>query len=299
MSSREEPASRSRIAFATCAGVTGIASDDRLVVAPLGALGVQVVPWVWDDPAGSPEGVRGVVLRSCWDYHEKTAAFLAWLERLQATNLPTYNPLSTVRWNLDKRYLRDLEARGAVVPRTAWIEAGARDDLGAILAENGFIEAVVKPRISLSACDTWRTSAATASADQPRFEALTRGRAVLVQEYLPAIATSGELSFVFLGGRFSHAVRKLPAPGDFRVQRDHGGTRALVTPTPAALAEAERIVGMVDEELLLARVDMVEVEGRLVVMELEAIDPELYLALCPEAPARFARCIARAFGEGP
>ena len=116
----------------------------------------------------------------------------------------------------------------------------------------------------------------------------------MVQAFLPEVTTAGELSFVFLGGQHSHTVRKVPRAGDFRVQQDHGGSRELVTATPAQIAEATRVLTAAQEPLLFARIDMVETPRGLVLMELEAIDPELFLALDPGAPQRFADSIARA-----
>ena len=153
---------------------------------------------------------------------------------------------------------------------------------------------VLKPQISLSAFGTFRASLATADALQERFDMLTAERAMMVQTFLPEVISQGELSFVFLGGRHSHTVRKLPRSGDFRVQKDHGGSRELVEAAPALVVEAERMLAAAGAPLLYARVDVVETAGGLVLMELEAIDPELLLGFMPGAPERFAEAIVAA-----
>ncbi|MFT3776339.1 MAG: hypothetical protein QM820_64160 [Minicystis sp.] len=281
-----------RIAFTTCAAVPHLSRDDHLAVAALQDLGIEVVPWIWEAP--EPPGIAAVVHRSCWDYHEKAAAFRAWLDALERRGIPSLNAVPAVRWNLDKRYLRDLAARGVPIPKSLWIEAGSRVALPALLHEHALDEVVVKPQISLSAFGTFRTSRAAAAEAKQRFAALLAERDMMVQAFLPAIVSGGELSFVFFAGRHSHTVRKRPAPGDFRVQQDHGGSRALVTTSPALVAEAERVLAATGQPLLYARVDAVETDAGLVLMELEAIDPELFLAMDPAAPARFAEAIATA-----
>jgi glutathione synthase/RimK-type ligase-like ATP-grasp enzyme len=290
-----------RVAFTTCAVVPELSGDDRLAIPALRALGVEVVPWVWEAPA--PPGLDAVVHRSCWDYHEKSAAFLAWLDALEASALPSFNAVPAVRWNVNKRYLRDLTARGVAVQETAWLDAGERVDLAALLRARGLDEVVIKPQISLSAFATSRASRATAAEAQASLDAIGRERAMMVQAFLPEVIEHGELSFVFFGGQHSHTVRKRPRPGDFRVQQDHGGSRAPVDATPALIAEAARMLAAAETPLLYARVDAVETRAGLVLMELEAIDPELFLALEPAAPTRFAAAIAAALtpreGRGP
>lgn len=278
-----------RLAFLTCSRFADLSPDDRLAIPALRARGIDIVPWVWD--AAPPGPVDAVMLRSCWDYYERPQAFLRFIDDLSSRGLPVYNPAPIVRWNMDKAYLRDIAARDVHVPRTLWIDRGDAPNLAALLDAHDLDEVVIKPRVSLSAVDTWRSSRARAAADQARFAALTRDKALLVQAFLPEIA-DGEISLLFFAGRFSHAVRKTPAPGDFRVQSDHGGTRALVDPHPSWIAEAERVLASLATPLLYARVDVVPRAGQLVWMELELIDPELFFTLAPEAPTRLAEALA-------
>jgi glutathione synthase/RimK-type ligase-like ATP-grasp enzyme len=287
-----------RVAFTTCAAIPLLDEDDHLAIAPLRERGVEVVPWIWDAPE-APRDLDAVVHRSCWDYHTKPAAFLSWLDALAASGLPSWNPAPLLRWNVDKRYLRDLAARGARIPETVWIEKGERVDLAALLRAHELDEVVIKPQISLSAFGTFRASRASAAAAQPQLDALVAERGMMVQAFLPAIVDRGELSLVFLGGQHSHTVRKTPRAGDFRVQNDHGGTRKLEEPTPSLIAAAAQVIEAAAAPLLYARVDFVETSEGLVLMELEAIDPALFLAFSPGAPERFADSIARALGGAP
>jgi glutathione synthase/RimK-type ligase-like ATP-grasp enzyme len=202
-----------------------------------------------------------------------------------------------VRANSHKSYLADLGRRGVAVVPTTYLPRGSRASLAAILGERGWTDVVVKPAVSASAYRTSRVRREVTPADEAGFADVLAQGDVLVQPYLPEIAVAGEWSFVFLGGAFSHAVRKLPRPGDYRVQDEHGGRAFTETPSPALLAQAERIAAAIPRPWLYARVDAVETRGALVLMELELIEPALFLAQDPAAPGRFAEAIRRA-GDG-
>jgi glutathione synthase/RimK-type ligase-like ATP-grasp enzyme len=242
-----------------------------------------------------------VLIRSCWDYHLRPADFLAWLHGLRDRGVIVLNPPPVVEWNMDKRYLLRLAEAGVDVgiptvilmresgmndvPRLGDAEIGLRHDWTAV---------VVKPTISASAHETWRTAwPPTAAALERLRSALGRGP-VLIQPFLPEIANRGETSLVFVAGRFSHAVVKRPAAGDFRVQEEHGGSAHATTPPPhvveyarGVLATAARLCGTDAAAIPYARVDVLAGE-RPRLMELELIEPTLYLAHSLDAPGRLA-----------
>jgi glutathione synthase/RimK-type ligase-like ATP-grasp enzyme len=278
------------IAFATCAAHPALADDDRLVVEPLRARGVAVTPVVWDAPGRYP-AARPVVIRSCWDYHRKPADFLRWAHQVEREGVGLSNPASVVEWNHDKSYLRELGEKGVVIPSTAWVQRSVDVDLSAVLADRGWSKAVVKPLVSASAWRTFVTEAHTATADDPAWRELLRDSGAMVQEFVSEVQTKGEWSLLFFGGKFSHAVLKRPRDGDFRVQAELGGTAVLAAPPPALEDAARRLLALVGEPLLFARVDGVEVDGTFVLMELELIEPALFLGADPAAPARFADAI--------
>jgi hypothetical protein len=196
-----------------------------------------------------------------------------------------------VRLNADKAYLADLAAAGIPVVPTLRLERGAAVDLGDLLDERGWGEAVVKPAVSASAFRTWRIPHGEAAAAQEDFADLLAGSAVLVQPFLPEIQTRGEWSFLFFAGEFSHAVLKRPRDGEFRVQEEHGGATTAQRPNSELLAQARAVVDHIPGPWLYARVDGVELEGGLALMELELIEPSLFLRHDPEAPARFAAAV--------
>src|SRR5437764_1128000 len=165
-------------------------------------------------------------------------------------------PGGLLRWNHPKRSLRDLAAGGGVatVP-TRWLARGDEVDLPTLLADAGWREAVVKPAVSASAFGTWRTSTASASGDQARLDQMLSAGDVMVQPLLPEVSDAGEWSLLFLGRRFSHAVLKRPAPGDYRVQWEFGGSAVSAAPADHLIADAARVIAAVPGDPLYARVD--------------------------------------------
>ncbi len=295
------------LAFATAAAVPGVTDDDMLLAQALEAEGTKVVPAVWDDPAVEWTRFAAVVIRSCWDYHLKHEQFLAWVHRLDTLGVRVFNPPALVRWNSEKTYLRDLAARGVAVAPTRWVGQGEQVSLGDVMGERGWDAVVVKPAVSASAHETWRSGRTPAVGDEERFRRMTdRGR-VLVQPFLDEVQQEGEWSLLFYGGAYSHAVIKRPREGDFRVQREHGGQSesrvasseaiaAASTALHAATGIASRSMTSPASELLYARVDGCMVNGAFTLMELELIEPDLYLRAHPDAPARLAGALQVALG---
>jgi len=253
--------------------------DDRLLVEALAARGLSAAFVCWDDPDARWSSAGVVVIRSTWDYHHRLDAFLDWSDFVgSVTRL--YNPAAMVRWNSHKRYLIDLADVGVPVVPTEIVPAGHATTLGPG-------RHVIKPAVSVGADRTVR------NATQADLDALVATDDVLVQQYLPQIETSGELSIVCIGGQPTHVLGKVPAAGDFRAQEQHGASIDLVPLEPAHESIASTALGAVDADTLYARVDVVPIDGELRVMELELIEPGLWLRWHPPAADAFAAAIAR------
>ncbi len=283
-----------RIALATYSKLPTLNDDDRLLIPALAALGVTAVPAVWDSGQACWDEFQGVLIRSSWDYHLRPLEFLDWIARLERGGVRVWNPGALLRWNHHKRYLQDLAARGVATVPTRWLARGEPADLRGLLADVGWREAVIKPAVSASAFGTWRSSTETASRDQSRLEELLTAGDVMVQPLLSEVSDAGEWSIVFLGGRFSHAVLKRPAAGDYRVQWEFGGSAVSAAPARRLIADAGRVLAAVPGDALYARVDGVEREGRLVLMELELIEPHLFLGWDDGAAGRLAEALRAA-----
>jgi hypothetical protein len=287
------------VALVTYADLPALTADDRLLVAALEARGVRAMPAVWSDPTVDWSAFSAVVVRSCWDYFLRAREFFAWVAQLESDRVNVYNSASILRWNAEKTYLRDLAAHGIPVVPTHWLEVGATESLEAIRRRTGWSELVVKPAISGSAHDTWRTPPGAEDLDDARLDAMTSSGRVLVQPLVETIVEEGEWSLIFIGGAFSHAVFKRPRTGDFRVQIEHGGSAEAMTPLPALIARAQEALDAAPVEgqtTLYARVDGCVIDGELVLMELELIEPVLFLGTSACAAVRLADVLVARLG---
>lgn len=282
-----------RIALATSSKHPSLPPDDRLLLDPLSRYDIQAQPAVWDEPSYDWSSCAAVVIRSCWDYHLHPEKFLGWIKQLESAKTPIFNPAPLIRWNANKSYLRDLDTRGVPIVPTFWAEGSDTVTLKEKLRKLGWQKAVVKPRISATAYRTQVVSANDAATAQALFDELRRGPGVMLQKFMDAITTEGEWSLIFFAGAFSHAILKRPKPGDFRVQNDFGGISHPANPPSYVLDSATRAVQAVDPTVY-ARVDGIVEAGQFRLMELELIEPMLFLADHPQAPARFAGAIAHA-----
>lgn len=279
------------IAFATGDGWRNLTPEDRLIAAHLGGYGFRVDAAVWDDPVDW-RIFDAVVIRSCWDYHLRPAEFGAWLDRLDDLGCRVWNPTGLLRWNSRKTYLEDLQRRGIETVPTVFLSPGTSLDLEALRERLGSDELVVKPAVAASAYGAVRISRHPAGDELERVEALLEERELMAQPLLREVLTVGEWSLVLFAGELSHAVLKVPRAGDFRVQEELGGTSRARRPPPALAAVSRRVVERLDGETLYARVDLVEIDGRGVLMELELIEPWLYFEADPRSPERFRRALA-------
>lgn len=251
-----------RVAVVTCASFPDLTRDDRLLVDQLEAIGVETKVFVWDRLDVSWSTFDQVIVRSCWDYHQRPDEFAAWILAMERDGVRLWNPPRVLRWNMDKVYLRNLQQKGAGVVPTVWLDKGSVATLSGILAAQGWERAVVKPMVSASAFDTWAVSRETAVEEDTVFQRMLRRSGVLVQEFIESMSSHGEYSLMFFNKRYSHAVLRRPARGDFRSQEDFGGVAEPAAPPTALLEEADKVLRMIPEPLLYARFDAVDVGGR-------------------------------------
>jgi glutathione synthase/RimK-type ligase-like ATP-grasp enzyme len=256
--------------------------------AALEAAGVAVEPRVWTE-VGDLSGVDAVLPLVAWGYHLRFAEWCALLDRMAKPGAPMMlNPPALLRWNSDKSYLAELAA--ADVPTVASRTVDVLDEAALADARENFgPELVVKPLVSASADDTFRLGP-----DDP-VPTSVRGKRMLVQPYMASIAQGGEYSLMLFGGTFSHCIVKRPKPGDFRVQPHLGGSEAPCPPPPGAIDLARAALAAAPAPAVYARVDMVADEtGVLRIMELELIEPALWLQHSPDEGVAFAEAIKAA-----
>ncbi len=267
------------IAFVTYAKAPDLTPDDRILAQYLSQKNITIVPVLWDDEAIDWYAFDAIIIRATWDYFERPQEFNQWLDRLEPLAHKVWNPLSVVKWNQDKRYFDDFTKKGIGLPPYIICPRNGKANLKQIMEDNGWRKAVVKPAISGGAYHTWVVHTDTAITDQSRFAVLQETGDVIVQVFVEEIITNGELSLVFFNKKFSHAICKKAKQGDFRVQAQFGGTAEVIQPSEAVLSQATDLINSVEEPLLYARVDGVVMEdGRFLLMELELIEPSLWVS---------------------
>ncbi len=278
-----------KLCFLTLEDRANFVIDDAIAIDELVRRGhtVDEVPWrgVTDG-----RGYDAVVIRTPWDYQKDLPAFLALLDRIA---VPLANSPALVRWNAYKTYLGELGARGVPIVPTTYGRGLSGDELRALPARLGVDEIVIKPVVGANADDAYRVTATT-----PPDEIVARyvDRDWMAQPFVHRVLDEGEHSLFYFGGALSHAIRKVPARGDFRVQEEHGGDILPVPITDETRAAADQVMAALpgDDAPLQARVDLVRLDdGTLALMELEAIEPSLYFRTHPRAPANFADAIVR------
>lgn len=255
----------------------------------LEARGHALVEIDWRSPVEAFAGLPLVLVGSPWDYQDSEPHFLAQLDALEAAGHVVYNSAATVRWNARKTYLRDLATSGAATIPTLWVDAPTASDIAAAMDQFGTDTVVAKRQVGAGAEGQsihhrgslepgWRM-------DHP----------AMLQPFLPQIQQDGEYSFLFVDGAFSHALRKRPVAGDYRVQSIYGGTNEVLEPSSTDLAAAQAVVAAVPQGTpLYARIDMVRGDdGTLLLMEAEMIEPYLYPEQGPQLGALLAEAIAR------
>ena len=253
--------------------------------AALTAVGLIVEQRVWTDP-GDLSGYDLILPLFAWGYQRDVAVWYALLDRLESEALPVVNPVPVLRWNSDKAYLAELGAKGVTVVPTIEVAALGEAVLAAARAELDAEEVVIKPAISGGADGTHRIAAGA------RIPADAVGQRRLVQPLMPGILTEGEFSLFFFDGQFSHAIVKRPASGDFRVQEQFGGRESDWHASAEAQALAAAALAAAPAPPVYARVDMVgDATGKLHIMELELIEPSLFLHHAPDKGAAFGKAI--------
>jgi glutathione synthase/RimK-type ligase-like ATP-grasp enzyme len=247
--------------------------------------GADVTPIVWSEPFDA-SGFDLVLPLVAWGYHKHFDRWMAVLDRLEEQGARVRNPVPLLRWNSDKTYLAELYERKIPVVPTQVAQQLDEASLDAIRSHFGCPDLVVKPPVSASAYLTFRIGPGD-SIPEP-----VRGRRMMVQPWLESITTTGEWSLLLFDGQLSHSLSKVPEPGDFRVQPEHGGIVERCDPPAGAEAVARAALAAAPAPALYARVDLVAGNcGTLQVIELELIEPALWLDQSHEAARRFADAV--------
>lgn len=287
-----------KIALASCSDLPGWEVDDAPFHARLEARGAVLSHPAWDDPDVDWESFDACLIRTTWDYMDRREAYVNWAESV-AQKIPFFNPPEIIRWNTEKTYLRQLQKRGVPIAPTLFLDAGSQVNLAERMREFGWERGFLKPTVGATARETLRFGLDELELAQSHVDRMLAQEGMMLQPYLAAVEEVGELSAIYLGGRFSHAVRKVPCPGDYRVQDDFGAKDYPVELTIQQRQLADRTVHAASEfctkgDLLYARVDwLTDDEGQLVLTELELVEPSLFFRHCDTAADQLAEALVQ------
>ena len=276
-----------RIALCTWSDPSYVDPEPPQIADALRARGLEAQVVVWHDQVDWAS-FDLVVIRSTWDYFDRLEEFLGWADHVNSVSRIINSP-SIIRWNSHKGYLAELGAAGLPVLPSLALASGAARPVEQMVA-TAWGEVVIKPAVDGGARGALKARADSAAAADHLRRLVEAGDAI-VQPFAPGVEL-GENSLFFFDGTFSHAVRKVPKSGDYRVQALHGGSEEVHEPTPNELDVAARAMAMAPGELVYARVDLIDVAGQATLMELELIEPDLFLRMAPGSVERFAAAVA-------
>jgi glutathione synthase/RimK-type ligase-like ATP-grasp enzyme len=280
-----------RIALVSSQDYPELFKGEKLLLPALRELGHEVDVCIWDAPEVVWQSYDAVVIRCPWDYYEKLPQFLAWLDALSVCKVTVINDIETLRWNLNKSYLFELSQAGLPVIPTQLVATSDQRSLQQIFDAMQSEEIVIKPVQSAGAWRTLRLNLDNLADAELSFNEWRREQDFLVQAFMPEIVAAGEWSLVYFDGEFSHAVMKRAKDGDFRVQSNHGGTLLKAEAPENICAQALKILQFLPRMPCYARVDGVVRDGAFLLMELELLEPELFLEIEAQAAHRFAMAI--------
>jgi glutathione synthase/RimK-type ligase-like ATP-grasp enzyme len=255
--------------------------------------GRRIEPVLWDAPDVDWAQYEAAIIGTTWDYTQRFAHFLTTLDRI-AMQIPVLNSPNLVRWNARKTYLQELARHGAPTIPTLWLERAAETACRDAFAQFGTDAIVIKPQVGAGA---WRQVKMQEGDPWPHADDLPPG-ATMVQPFLKNVASEGEYSLLFFNRRFSHAVVKKAATGDYRIQSSYGGLDMPFAPNTADIETAAQVLAAVSGDVLYARVDMVRGDdAQLKLIELEIIEPYLYPVHAPEMGRAFAQAYLEIIGS--
>jgi glutathione synthase/RimK-type ligase-like ATP-grasp enzyme len=279
-----------KIAILTCDQLPNLNLADQPLIKELAKHNIVASPMVWDDPNTNWSDFDYLIFRNTWDYFEKEIQFNLWLNKIEQLGIKTLNSIAVIKQNKHKFYLREMEKQGVRILKTIFIDKTDKLNIQDLIPSY-WKRAVIKPAFSAGSYLTEVFESVNSNHINTKYQTIAAEKELLLQEFMPEIQTLGETSFIFFNKKFSHAVNKKPAEGDFRIQVQFGGQYTLINPDKELIEQAQKVVDLFNENLLYARVDGIIINNQLHLMEVECIEPDLYLNLSDGALERFSNSI--------
>ncbi|MFD2286520.1 hypothetical protein GJU39_01155 [Pedobacter petrophilus] len=270
-----------------------VESEDQRLLIFLQEKGLNIEMVIWNDPKVNWENYQLAILKSPWDYFDLITDFYLWLNHLEEKKIKLLNPIDVVRWNTDKQYLQEIEAAGLAITPCSFIYKNEK-----VILENFFDfyhtdQLIVKPCISGGAKNTFKVTKDNIDEVISKLTLLIQDEDFIIQPFLSEIVEHGEWSFIFFNGIYSHCLVKKVKDGDFRVQPSHGGSVHPQNPDQSLIDTASAYVNLFAKDCLYARVDGTFVNEKFLLMELELIEPFLFLNTDPLNYERYYQALKK------
>jgi glutathione synthase/RimK-type ligase-like ATP-grasp enzyme len=279
------------VAFATYKENPQLTESDALLVRPLLQKGIISSPVAWNSKTADWTKFDAIILRSTWDYQFHYTSFSSWLSYLKTIQVQVHNPIPIIQWNSDKSYILDLAKKGVHTVPTVLHIKGETNNVEDIMKDFGSKECVIKPTIGASASGVTRVNLSEYKKSEKIIQKLLAENDCLIQPLMNEVMSEGEYSFVFIGNTFSHAILKKPKLGEFRSNHEFGAKEQVVNPHKTLVDQAANILNTAQNDLLYARVDGINRNGKFILMELELIEPHLFFDKKPMAATLFAQTL--------
>ena len=273
-----------KLAIATYDKLPNLTENDRLLVPLFEEKGFDVHVKIWDDEEVNWHAYDLVLIRSTWDYYLKPEAFKTWVTQFISSKTKLINAPEVVLHNSHKFYLKELSERGVNIIPTLF--SSEKITLETI---KPWVKVVIKPAVSAGSHETEVFE--TSNLSQEKIDGKIGHGDWLIQPFLEEIQEAGEISMLFFGGNFSHAIQKVPKSGDFRVQKQFGAQYLKYEPSDDLIFIAKNIVEITGKKSIYARIDGVMTPNGFLLMEVEMIEPDLFFEYAPEGPNRFVETV--------
>jgi glutathione synthase/RimK-type ligase-like ATP-grasp enzyme len=267
---------------------------DKLLIEPMKNIGWDAEEISWRNESVDWNDYDAVIVRSTWDYQKDHKKFLDVLEKINNSSAHLENDLELMKWNMNKKYLFDLEQNGVRIVNTLWKTQFNFEELKNSFEIFSTKKIIIKPNISANADNTFRLTKEKLVENKEELELIYTNLEFMVQPFMGNIVDEGEYSLFFFNGEFSHCVLKKPKEKDFRVQEEHGGKFKSVIPTAQQISISKNVVSKLSTPPLYARTDLVRtIDNEFALMELEVIEPSLYFNMDEQSPINFTKAFVR------
>ena len=275
--------------------VQQVLTEDNLLKKEFEKLGLRVIKKAWNSLDFNWSETQFAIFRSTWDYFDKLKDFKKWLEKVNKKTT-FINSYELINWNLDKKYLIELNKKGINIPTTEVITKEDSLTLDCMFKKYDFNEAIIKPTISGAARETYKISKDNFYRYEKKFFDLKSKEDLIFQEFLSNIISKGEISLIFIEENYSHAVKKVAKEGDFRVQDDHGGSVEFYNASKEEILFAQDCLDKCPSLPVYSRVDIIyDNQDKISLGEIELIEPELWFRNNKAAARLLANVINKKF----